>query len=63
MGKNQFGIGENVWTREATLILRVTVEKLQIRRNGDTFIAFINREKPFGISRKIGITCNDRKTI
>jgi len=46
LGEDQFGFRRNIGTREATLALRIMIEK-QIRRNKETFIAFVDLEKAF----------------
>lgn len=44
LGNDQFGFRKSIGTREA--ILRIKLEK-QIRRNKDTFIAFVVLENAF----------------
>lgn len=71
LSKDQFGFRKNIGTREAILTLRVLIEK-QIRRNKDTFIAFVDLEKAFDnvkwsilfdILKSIGIKYYDRRCI
>jgi len=46
MSKNQFGFRKNIGSWEVILTLRILIEK-QIRRNKNTFIAFVDLEKAF----------------
>lgn len=46
LGSDQFGFRKSIGTREAILTLRILLKK-QIRRNKDTFIAFVDLEKAF----------------
>ncbi|CAI6343800.1 unnamed protein product [Macrosiphum euphorbiae] len=71
LGEDQFGFRRNIGTREATLALRIMIEK-QIRRNKKTCIAFVDLEKAFDnvqwkelfkILKRIGIKYNDRRFI
>jgi hypothetical protein len=71
LGKDQFGFRKNTGTREAIVTLRVLIEK-QIRKNKDTFIAFVDLEKAFDnikwnilfdILKSIGIKYYDRRCI
>jgi hypothetical protein len=66
LGEDQFGFRRNIGTREATLWIMV---ETQIRRNKDTFIAFVYLKKAsdnvqwkqlFEILKRIGIKYNDR---
>lgn len=71
LGKDQFGFRKKIGTREAIVTLRILIEK-QIRRNKDTFIAFVDLEKAFDnvkwsilfdILKSIGIKYYDRRCI
>lgn len=71
LGRDQLGFRKSISTREAIITLRILLEK-QIKRNEDTFIAFVDLEKAFdnvqlnqlfNILEKIGIKYNDRRCI